>query len=117
MIHLPSHTRVFLAPGSTDLRKAINGLSLLVEGTLELDPFSGHMFVFCNRSRTIVKVLYWDRNGFRLWQKRLEKHRFTWPKSREEVMEIRSSELGFLLEGLDLRSVHPHEALKYATLM
>lgn len=102
MIHLPSHTRVFLALGATDMRKAI-GLSLLVEGTLELDPFSGHPLVFSNRSR-IIKVLYWDRNGFCLWQKRLEKHRFKWPQSREEVMEIRSRELGFLLEGLDLGS-------------
>ncbi|NTW37258.1 MAG: IS66 family insertion sequence element accessory protein TnpB [Syntrophobacteraceae bacterium] len=117
MIHLPSHTRVFLALGATDMRKAINGLSLMVEGTLELDPFSGHLFVFSNRSRTIIKMLYWDRNGFCLWQKRLEKHRFKWPQSREEVMEIRSRELGFLLEGLDLRSVHPHEALKYATVL
>jgi transposase len=117
MMQLPSHTRVFLALGGTDLRKAINGLSLLVEGTLELDPFSGHLFVFCNRGRTIIKVLYWDRNGFCLWQKRLEKHRYTWPKRREEVMEIRPVELGFLLEGLDLQSICPHEALKYATLM
>lgn len=117
MIYLPSHTRVFLAPGSTDMRKAINGLSLLVEGTLELDPFSGHLFVFSNRPRTIIKVLYWDRNGFCLWQKRLEKHRFKWPESREEVMEIRSNELGFLLEGLDLSSVCPHGSLKYATLL
>jgi transposase len=117
MIYLSSQTRVFLAPGSTDMRKAINGLSLLVEGSLELDPFSGHLFVFCNRGQTIVKVLYWDCNGFCLWQKRLEKHRFQWPQRREEVMEIRARELGFLLEGLDIGSVHPHKALKYATLI
>jgi transposase len=117
MIYPPSNTRVFLAPGKTDMRKAINGLSLLVEGTLELDPFSGHLFVFCNRRCTMVKVLCWDRNGFCLWQKRLEKHRFKWPQSREEVMEIRCGELGFLLEGLDLGSVEPHKALKYTTVM
>jgi transposase len=117
MMFLPSHTRVFLAPGSTDMRKAINSLSLLVEGTLELDPFSGHLFVFCNRRRTLLKVLYWDRNGFCLWQKRLEKHRFSWPQSPQEVMEIRCRELGFLLEGLDLGHVHPHETLKYSSLL
>lgn len=117
MIILPSHTRVFLALGSTDMRKAINSLSLLVEGTLELDPFSGHLFVFCNRRRTLVKVLYWDRNGFCLWQKRLEKHRFRWPKAPQEVLEIGCRELGFLLEGLDLGAIYPHKALKYASLM
>ena len=117
MISAPSHTRVFLALGSTDMRKAINGLSMLVEGAMELDPFSGHLFVFCNRSRTIVKILYWECNGFCLWQKRLEKHRFHWPTRREEVMEIRARELGFLLEGLDIGSVHPHKSLKYTTLI
>ena len=88
MISLSPHVRVFLAPGSTDMRKAINTLSIVVEDGLHLDPFSGHLFAFCNSARTILKVLYWDRNGFCLWQKRLEKHRFTWPRDRDEVMEI-----------------------------
>jgi transposase len=63
--------RVYLAVGSTDMRKAINGLSILVEQAMDLDPFSGDLFVFCNRKRTIVKILYWDHNGFCLWHKRL----------------------------------------------
>jgi transposase len=117
MILVPAHVRVFLAPGSTDMRKAINSLSVLVEGSLRLDPFSGHLFVFCNQSRTILKVLYWDRNGFCLWQKRLEKHRFKWPQSRDEVMEIGARELSFILEGLDIRSVHPHCSLQYSTVI
>jgi transposase len=117
MIYLPSHTRVFLALGSTDMRKAINGLSMLVEGSLELDPFSGHLFVFCNRQRTILKVLYWDRNGFCLFQKRLEKHRFKWPGKADEVMEVSMRELGFLLEGLDIKTIHPHGILQYKTMI
>jgi transposase len=117
MIYLPYHVRVFLAPGSTDMRKAINTLSILVEDTLRLDPLSGHLFAFCNRGRTILKVLYWDRNGFCLWQKRLEKHRFKWPRNRDEVMEIGSTELSFLLEGLDISSLHTHAPLKYATVL
>ena len=76
---LPSGTRIYLAVGSTDMRKAINGLSILVEDELALDPLSGHLFAFCNRKRNMVKILYWDRNGFCLWHKRLEKHHFTWP--------------------------------------
>ena len=117
MIYLPANVRVFLAPGSTDMRKAINSLSILVEDTLRLDPFSGHLFVFCNRCRSILKILYWDRNGFCLWQKRLEKHHFKWPDNREETMEIGSRELSFMLEGLDLRAVKPHEELKYTSML
>ncbi|QCQ21984.1 IS66 family insertion sequence element accessory protein TnpB [Desulfoglaeba alkanexedens ALDC] len=64
MMASPITPRVFLAPGRTDMRKAINGLSVLVEGHLELDPFSGHWFVFCNRARTIIKILYWGATDF-----------------------------------------------------
>ncbi len=117
MIHLPSHTRVFLALGSTDMRKSINSLSMLVEGALELDLFSGHFFVFCNRRHTMIKVLYWDRNGFCLFLKRLEKHHFKWPKSSEEVMEVCARDLSFLLEGLDISSIHPHGLLEYSTVI
>jgi len=63
----PMQTRVYLSLGITDMRKSINTLSILVEGVLKLDPLSGHMFAFCNRSRNNVKILYWDRNGFCLW--------------------------------------------------
>jgi transposase len=117
MIHGASHTRVFLALGSTDMRKAINGLAILVEDSLELDPFSGHFFVFCNRRRTMVKILYWERNGFCLWQKRLEKHRFRWPEREEEVLELGTRELSFLLQGLDITSLRPHESLQYKTMI
>jgi len=60
-------TRVYLALGSTDLRKAINGLSILVEQAMGLNPFSGDLFVFCNRRQNIIKILYWDENGFCMW--------------------------------------------------
>ena len=62
---------VYVAVGSTDMRKSINGLSILVEQSMDLNPFSGDLFVFCNRLRTIVKILYWDRNGICLWHNRL----------------------------------------------
>jgi len=65
--------RVYLAVGATDMRKQINSLTILVEQHMHLDPLSGSVFVFCNRRRSTVKALYWDRNGFCLWQKRLEK--------------------------------------------
>jgi len=100
--------RVYLAVGSTDMRKAINGLSILVEQALALDPFSGDLFVFCNRRRNIIKILYWDHNGFCLWHKRLEKHRFKWPQTAEEIIMIGEKQLSWLLAGLDYTSAHQH---------
>lgn len=116
MFYGSSTAQVYLALGSTDMRKSINGLSILVQEHLEMNPLSGHLFVFCNRSRTVAKVLYWDRNGFCLWQKRLEKHRFTWPESAAEVMQIDQRQLGWLLEGLDMCRIRAHETLRYSTL-
>jgi transposase len=98
--------RVYVAIGSTDMRKAINGLSILVEQAMDLNPFSGDLFVFCNRLRNILKILYWDRNGFCLWQKRLEKDRFKWPQSVDEVITIDQRQLQWLLSGLDIADAH-----------
>ena len=105
--------RVFLAPGFTDMRKSINGLSVLVDN-LDLDPFSGHLFVFCNRRQNILKILYWDRNGFCLWHKRLEKHHFKWPRTIDDVMEIEPRSLSWLLDGLKLEQPMAHSSLKYS---
>ena len=113
---LPSHTRVYLALGHTDMRKSINGLSILVETQLQMDPFSGHLFVFCNRRCQIIKILYWDRNGFALWHKRLEKHRFSWPQSEEQLLCIDARQLGWLLEGLPFHQVRAHGVLHYTSL-
>jgi transposase len=109
-----SGVKVYLALGNTDMRKSINGLSIIVESHFDLDPFSGHLFVFCNRRRTIMKILYWDRNGFCLWHKRLEKERFQWPERSESVMMIEERELRWLMEGLDLRQDKAHKKLSYS---
>ena len=101
-----SNVQVYLAIGSTDMRKAINGLSIMVEQHLSKNPFSGDLFVFCNHKRNMIKILYWDKNGFCLWQKRLEKHQFKWPKSVKEVVMIGPRELEWLLDGLDYTSAH-----------
>ena len=66
--------------GAPHNRKGINGLAVLVEEALHHDPFSEQLFVFCNRTRDKIKILYWERNGFCLWQKRLERARFKWPR-------------------------------------
>jgi len=111
---VPQHLQVFLAVGATDMRKSINGLCLLVQMHLPLDPFAGQLFGFCNRRRNMVKILYWDRNGFCLWQKRLERHRFVWPESAQQVVSLDGRELHWLLEGLDLRQYRRHEVLHYS---
>lgn len=98
--------RVYLALGTTDMRKAINGLPELVEQAMGLDPFSGDLFVFCNRRKNIHKILYWDENGFCLWHKRLEEHRFQWSRRPEQIMAIDRRLLNRLLAGLDFASAH-----------
>ena len=116
MLALPLGVRVYLALGSTDMRKAVNGLSLVVESHLGQDALSGHLFVFCNRRRTIIKVLYWELNGFCLWQKRLEEERFRWPETEADVLEVGPRELQWLLSGLEVRQDGSHKELKYASV-
>ena len=77
---------VYLCRDIVDFRKGINGLAILVEQTLQRDPFSEQLFVFCNRKRDKVKILYWERNGFCLWQKRLERARFKWPRKVDSAV-------------------------------
>lgn len=116
MITLGDHTRVYLAAGSTDMRKAIDGLSVLVAEVLSLDPLSSHLFVFCNRRRDKLKVLFWHNNGFWLWYRRLERQRFWWPRTGDEtrVVELSVRELGWLLEGLDITQIKGHQCTRYA---
>jgi transposase len=97
-------TRVYLAVGATDMRKGFDGLYGLVRQRLEIDPLSGHLFVFCNRPRTRVKVLYWDGSGLWVCAKRLEKGRFSWPQEMATGPKaaIRAEELALLLGGIDL---------------
>lgn len=101
-----SGATVYLALGATDMRKSINGLSLLVEEQFDLELFTGNLFAFCNRRRDMMKILYWDSNGFCIWLKRLEEDQFRWPDSEQEVMEISPAALNWLLHGLDLRQAH-----------
>jgi len=92
--------RVYLACGHTDMRKQINGLAAIVEGSFGQDPFDGALFVFCNRRRDRVKILEWDVDGFWLHFKRLEKGRFKWPTLGDEAtMTLTGEELTYLLSG------------------
>ena len=115
MISFGANTRVYLAAGSTDMRKAVNGLMVLVSDVLEADPFSSHLFVFCNRLRDKIKILYWHNNGFWLFYRRLEKQRFWWPVDNEQVsVEITARELSWLIEGLDITQVEAHKTARFS---
>jgi transposase len=109
MLTLSSAQRVYLACGVTDLRKSIDGLAALVQEGFGLDPFSPCLFVFCNRERNKLKILYWDHNGFWLFYRRLERGRFQWPTGGEGTVAVSSRELRWLLDGLALsqRQAHP----------
>ena len=105
---------VYVCRDVVDFRKGIQSLSVLVEATLELDPFSEHLFVFCNRKRDKVKVLYWERNGFCMWQKCLEQAKFKWPrKALDEVISLTGQQLNWLLDGYDILRMQAHERLHY----
>ena len=101
-----SKARIFVRPGYTDLRKAANGLSAMVEQQMAGEPFSGDVYLFCNNERKLLKALWWDRNGFWLAQKRLERDKFPWPGTEEEAKEISAQELTMLLKGIDFFKAH-----------
>jgi transposase len=103
--------KIFLRTGFTDMRKQINGLSVLVQRDLRLNPLGGDLFVFCGRTRKILKVLYWERNGFCLWIKRLEADKYPWPRTETDVRQIGSDEMRMLLSGIDF--FHAHQERKY----
>lgn len=106
MLTVKKGVQVYIAIGSTDMRKSINGLSLLVQEEFELDLFSGSLFAFCNRRQDLVKILYWAENGFCIWMKRLEKDVFRWPESEKEILKMSQTALSWLLHGLDPSQAH-----------
>lgn len=99
-------TKIFVRPGSTDMRKQINGLAMLVNEGMNLNPLGGSLFLFCNRDRRILKALYWDTTGFALWHKKLEKEKFPWPEDETEARQINTAELQMLLRGIDFWRAH-----------
>ena len=109
MLSFLATTRVFLAAGDTDLRKSFDTLAGVVRGTLQLDPLSGHLFVFTNGRRNRLKILFWDRNGWWLCSRRLEMGTFRWPSSTESAIELSPEELTLLVAGIDLKETTPRK--------
>ena len=117
---------IYLAQDPVDFRFGINGLSTMVEATLQFDPFSRNLFCFTNKRRNQIKVLYWQRSGFCLWLKRLEEEKFKWPAhlsplqsetARPSVVELDEDQFLWLLDGLDLMHLKPHRALEYRSVL
>ena len=103
MIALPSHTKIWIAAGVTDLRRGFTGLSALVQTKLEQNPLSGQVFIFRGRRGDLVKLIWFDGDGLCLFAKRLERGRFIWPQATEGVVSLTRAQLSMLLEGIDWR--------------
>lgn len=104
MMYLPASVRVYLCLSPCDMRRSFDGLHALVRDHLQLDPFAGHLYLFANQRRDRLKILYWDRDGFAIWAKRLEAGSYVIPsaESGSRGVEITIEELAALLSGIDL---------------
>lgn len=116
MIHLPASVRVYLCVAPCDMRLSFDGLHALVRDHLQLDPFTGHLYLFWNKRKDRLKLLYWDHDGFAIWAKRLEEGVFAIPcqDSGSPRLEIGAEELGALLSGIDLRQAHRRKRYRRA---
>jgi transposase len=107
---------VYLHRDPVDFRKSINGLSVIVEQSMNLTLYDSSLFVFCNKQRDKLKILYWDSSGFCLWYKRLEKEKFKWPrKDSRDVMSLNEEQLHWLLRGFDIHQLQAHKTLHYCS--
>jgi transposase len=98
--------KIFIKPGATDMRKQINGLAILIQEEMSGNPLDGNLYLFCSKNKSRLKILYWDRNGFCLWLKRLEQDKFPWPNNSEECRELSGEEFKMLLDGINFFNAH-----------
>ena len=117
MLNTSTQAKVYLACGSTDMRKSIDGLAVIVKEVFELDPFSTCLFVFCNKKQDKIKILQWEHNGFWLYYRRLEKDKFKWPQDNSKSMSITHRELRWLLDGLSINQKKGHFEVKSRTIL
>lgn len=110
MLNIDKVNTVYLACGITDLRKSIDGLVIIVQSELKLDPFEKALFVFCNKQMNKLKIIHFDE-GFWLYYYRLEKSRFKWPMTKEEALKVNIEELRWLLKGYEVRTVSKFEPI------
>jgi transposase len=109
--------RVYLHRAPVDMRKQIDGLALLAKEVIGQDPSSGALFGFINARRNKLKLLVWEKNGFIVWYKRLERDKFHWPRDHDEqVVTLSGEQLNWLLDGYDVWRMKPHAALYFSVL-
>lgn len=106
MLQFDKEAPIYLRTGSTDMRKQVNGLAALVQNEMRLNPFQPGYFVFCSKTRHLLKILYWDKTGFALWYKRLEQDKFPWPMDRKDVQNISTEQIKWLLSGINFFKIH-----------
>jgi transposase len=105
---------VYLHRAPVDFRKQINGLSIIVDNAMAVSIFDVGLFVFCNKKRDKLKVLYWDKTGFCLWHKRLEQDKFMWPRKNEnDIIHWNKEQFNWLLRGFNVSQIKEHNPLKY----
>ena len=115
MITIPAGVHIYLACGVTDMRKGFDSLSLLAQEVLKQNPFAGHLFAFRGRWGDLIKILYWDGQGFCLFAKRLEKGRFSWPVTKEGAVTLTPAQLASEWDALNPRKEPPWaQALQFA---
>ena len=115
MITLPSAVRIFLCTRPTDMRKGFDGLTGLVQECFGQDPLTGHLFLFINRRRDRLKILYFDRDGLAIWYKRLEAGSFEIPSTAEgDGIELQATQLALILAGIDIKSARQRKRFQYA---
>jgi len=107
---------VFLYLKPVDFRKGFLGLSALVEVELEHNPFSGQLYVFCNRHHNKIKCLFWEHSGFVLYYKSLTQEKFKWPKNQKDVITVTGEQINWLLDGYDISSMKPHKKLQFESV-
>lgn len=108
---------VYLCAEPVDFRKGMGSLAVMIESQMHLNPFDQTLYVFANRQYRAIKILYWDRNGFCLWHKRLEKEHYHWiRRGMQGVVSISYEQLEWLLRGYDISLMTPHKTLKYQSV-
>ena len=113
MLSIRSGVRIFISTEATDMRKGFDGLSAIIEHAWEASPTSGDMFVFSNRRRTLLKLLYWDADGYAIWYKRLERGTFRIPEpTAEGRIELTAAKLAMLLEGIDFTNTRKRKRFR-----
>ena len=112
LLDLNKVSELYIVCGFTDLRKLIDGYASIIQANFNINPMTDAMYLFCNKQKNKLKILYWDKDGFWLLYKRLEKSKFRWPKTLDEIKMISKKQLEWLLEGLEIEQKYYHQEVK-----